>query len=202
MKKVATILVLSAMVAAAAPPRVAVVRVSDVFKQLESTAKANEELQIKREKIKADQRLVDYKKMYADLELRGKQLSGKDPELDPATREKLEREFAIKRQEAKSLFDDIEAFRAARTQEINAEMVAGMRERLEGIREVTEKLAKEEGYDWIFDSSGNTNTGVPLLLYAKNPDDLTDQVLAILGKATTPPEQETTAGKDSAGKER
>ena len=202
MKKVATILVLSAMVAAAAPPRVAVVRVSDVFKQLESTAKANEDLRIKREEIKADQRLADYKKMYADLELRGKQLAGKGSELDPATRERLEREFAIKRQEAKSLFDDIEAFREERTREINAEMVAGMRERLDGIREVAEKLAKEEGYDWIFDSSGNTNTGVPLLLYAKNPDDLTDQVLSILGKATTPSEQETTAGKDSAGKER
>jgi Skp family chaperone for outer membrane proteins len=89
----------------------------------------------------------------------------------------------MKRQEAKSLLDDFESFRAERNREINAEMVEGMKQRLLRIHEAAGKIAGEEGFDWVLDGSGNTNTGVPLLLYAKSPNDLTDRVLASLGKA-------------------
>jgi Skp family chaperone for outer membrane proteins len=187
MKRAACLLVLtlSAAIAAAAPPKVAVVRVADVFRQLEGTVKANQLLQAKRAAINRDSRLTAYNTLYADLQARGKQLAAGGGKIDEATRGKLEREFAIKRQEAKSLLDDFESFRAERTKEINAEMVAGMKQRLDEIRLTAEKIAGDEGYDWVFDSSGNTNTGVPLLLYARNPNDLTDRVLAALGRAAS-----------------
>jgi Skp family chaperone for outer membrane proteins len=185
MKRAACLLILtlSAAIAAAAPPKVAVVRVADVFRQLEGTVKANQALQAKRAEITRDRRLVAYNALYADLQVRGKQLAAEAGKLDAATRGKLEREFAIKRQEAKSLLDDFESFRAERTKEINAEMVQGMKQRLDEIRRTAEKIAADEGYDWVFDGSGNTNTGVPLLLYARNPSDLSDRVLAALGAA-------------------
>jgi Skp family chaperone for outer membrane proteins len=185
MKRAACLLVLtlSAAIAVAAPPKVAVVRVAEVFRQLDGTVKANQALQAKRAEIHRDRRLVAYNALYADLQVRGKQLAAEGGKLDAATRVKLEREFAIKRQEAKSLLDDFESFRTERTKEINAEMVQGMKQRLDEIRRAAEKIAADEGYDWVFDSSGNTNTGVPLLLYARNPNDLTDRVLAALGPA-------------------
>lgn len=176
-------------VAAAAPPKVAVVRVADVFRQLDETVKANQALQAKREAINQDGRLAAYNTMYADLEIRRKQLAEGGGKIDAATRTKLEREFAMKRQEAKSLLDDFESFRTERTREINAEMVEGMKLRLQRIHEAAGKIAGEEGFDWVLDGSGNTNTGVPLLLYAKSPNDLTDRVLASLGKAEPAPEK-------------
>lgn len=184
MKLAAVLLSLSICVSAAAgaPPKVAVVRVADIFRQLEETARENRALQAKRDAIQRDGRLASYNKMYADLEYRRKQLDGGAAGMDAATRSRLEREFAIKRREAKLLLEDFESFRAERTREINAEMVEGMRSRLERIREAAGKIAAEEGYDWVFDSSGNTNSGVPLLLYAKGSNDLTDRVLALLGK--------------------
>jgi Skp family chaperone for outer membrane proteins len=187
--------------AEAAPPKVAVVRVADVFRQLEDTVKANQELQAKREAINKDKRLAEYQAMYADLEYRRKQLAEAGGKIDAATRAKLEREYAIKRREAKSLLDDFESYRAERTREINAEMVEGMKLRLQRIHDAAGKIAGEEGFDWVLDGSGNTNTGVPLLLYAKSPNDLTDRVLGFLGKAGPEPEQKpATTAKPPRGK--
>lgn len=176
-------LLICVSVAAGAPPKVAVVRVADIFRQLEETARENRDLQAKRDAIQRDGRLASYNEMYADLEYRRKQLAGSAGGMDGATRSRLEREFAIKRREAKLLLEAFESYRAERTREINAEMVEGMKLRLAKIQEAAGKIAAEEGFDWVFDASGNTNSGVPLLLYAKSSNDLTDRVLALLGKA-------------------
>lgn len=188
---VTALMLVTSFTALAAPPKVATVRVADVFRQLDTTVKANETLQAKRDAIKKDKRQIALDEILADLELRSKKLSEGGATIDQETRKKLEREFLLKRQEAKSLQDDFESFRNEKNREINAEMVAGMRSRLDLIQTTAEKIAKEEGYDWVFDSSGQTNTGVPLVLYAKNPNDLTDRVLAALGPAKaetkTPP---------------
>jgi outer membrane protein len=188
MKKVAAAfaLALAATAAEANPPRVAVVRISDVFKQLEATARATEATNARKAEINSDSRLTTYRELSADLQLRWKALNEKQPTIDPETRKRLSREYVIKLQEANSLREDFESFRTERTREIDSEAVADMKLRLNAIRETAEKLAKEEGFDWVLDASGNTNTGVPLLLYAKNANDLTDRVLAALGSAEAP----------------
>ena len=191
MKKAAAIvatLIVASLAAVAAPPRVATVRVAEVFRKLESTATANDEVQAKREALKKDKRQAALDELTADLKLRAEKLAEGGASIDPVTRKKLEQEFLLKRQEAKSLEEDFEAFRT----EKHREMIADMRVRLETIRSAAEKIAKEEGYDWIFDSSGQTNTGVPLILYAKNPNDLTDRVLAALGPAKARPKASAT----------
>jgi Skp family chaperone for outer membrane proteins len=187
---VAFAFLLATCLASAQPPRVAVLRVHDVFRQLEATIRANEILKAKREEISKDQRLAAHSRMISDLDLRRKQLAAANSKLDAAARRKLEREYAIKSREANSLRADFESFHAERTREINAEMVAGMKERLLLIRETAEKIGRDEGFDWILDSSGNTNTGVPLLLYAKKANDITDRVIATL--AGPPPAASTT----------
>jgi outer membrane protein len=174
---------LAISVAAAQPPRIAVLRVHDVFKRLEASSKANDVLKAKLEEINKDPRLAAHERLVADLDLRRKQLAAADGKLDTAARRKLEREYVIKNREANALRADFENFHAARTREINAEMVAQVKERLLLIRETAEKIARAEGFDWLLDSSGNTNTGVPLLLYAKNANDITDRVTASLAEA-------------------
>lgn len=193
----AFVLVLSATAANANPPRVAVLRVSDVFNKLESTAIATEESNAKKAEINRDSRMVTYNQLYTDLLARRKALDETPSQIDAETRKRLAREYAFKLQEAKSLLEDFESFRAERMRAIDGEMVAGMKQRLALIHSTAEKLAKEEGYDWVLDASGNTNTGVPLLLYAKNANDLTDRVLAALGPAPSPPSTPPPAPKPS-----
>lgn len=170
-------------VAAGGPPKVAVVRVADIFRQLEETVLENRALEAKRDAINQDGRLASYHAMHADLESRRKQLAAGTGEMEVATRAKLEREFAIQHREAASLLEEFESYRLERTREINAEMVQGIKLRLESIQQAAGKIAAEEGFDWVFDASGNSNSGVPLLLYAKSSNDLTNRVLALLGKA-------------------
>ena len=182
----AVALALSAAAADAQAPRVAVIRVSEVFNKLESTVRATAETNAKKAEIDRDSRLATYNELSADLQLRWKALTENPPKIDAETRKRLVREYTIKLQEAKSVREDFESFRAERMREIDSEAVAGMKQRLAIIHGTAEQMAKEEGYDWVLDASGNTNTGVPLLLYAKKANDLTDRVLAALGPAQTP----------------
>lgn len=161
-------------------------RVQDIVQQIEATSRTAELLKAKREEINKDPRVASTNAMYSELELRLKQLKS-NAKIDPEARKKLEREYAVKTREANALRADFESYHAEKTREINAEMVAGRKQRLASIRQTAEKIAAEEGFDWILDSSGNTNTGVPLLLYAKNATDLTDRVVAALNTPPPPP---------------
>jgi len=191
---------LSAAAVHAQAPRVAVIRVSEIFGKLESTVRATAETNAKKAEIERDSRMVTYKELYADLTLRRTALEETPPKIDAETRKRLAREYAIKLQEAKSLLEDFESFRAEKVREIDTEAVAGMKQRLAIIQSTAEQFAKEEGYDWVLDASGSTNTGVPLLLYAKKSNDLTDRVLAALGPAepARPPAPAPTAPKPPA----
>jgi len=177
----------SAAAVDAQAPRVAVIRVSEIFGKLESTVRATAETNAKKAEIERDSRMVTYKELYADLTLRQNVLKEQPSKIDAETRKRLAREYAIKLQEAKSLLEDFESFRAERLREIDTEAVASMKQRLAVIHSTAEQFAKQEGYDWVLDASGNTNTGIPLLLYAKKTNDLTDRVLAALGPAQTTP---------------
>jgi Skp family chaperone for outer membrane proteins len=59
-------------------------------------------------------------------------------------------------------------------------MVDVMRASLDRIHAAAQKLGADKGYDWVLDSSGNTNTGLPLVLYAKDAKDLTDELTSSL----------------------
>jgi Skp family chaperone for outer membrane proteins len=195
MKAAAGILMFLAATATAGPPRVALVRVSDVHKQLYETVKANEDYKTKLAEIDRDPRWESFLALNADLTARRKVLETSSTTLDAATRERLQREFLIKSQEAKSLRDDFESFRAERRRELTAEMVAGIKHRLGIIRAEAEKLARQDGYDLVLDSSGNSNTGMPLLLYAKNPADITERLMDSLAGESSPAEDAAPAAE-------
>lgn len=180
--------------AAAAPPRVATVRVDDVLRKLDSTAKANEDYKAKRDAISKDSRKTALDEIMADLELRRSKLA-ENTGIDQDTRKQLLREFMVKQQEARSMQEDFSNFSAEKQQALNAELVADIRKRLNLIHATAEKIAKDDGYDWVLDSSGISNTGVPLMLYAKNPNDLTERVLAALQPPAAPPAPPTPVKK-------
>ncbi len=50
------------------------------------------------------------------------------------------------------------------------------------IQQVIHRYAKKNGYQWIIDTSGVSNTRISPLIYARDAKDLTDEILAILNK--------------------
>jgi Skp family chaperone for outer membrane proteins len=177
---------LALMATASAAPRFALVRVKDIYAALPSTAVLQIELKKERDGIMKDQRAEELRRIIAELQTLQAQLSDKTTPPDEATGKKLARTYEIKRQEAHTLQQEFENFKTEQEKAINKKMVASMRKSLDRITSYSTKLAKERGFDTIFDSSGATNTGVPFVLYSKAAPDLTADVQAAL-KDTEPP---------------
>lgn len=186
LKTISLTLLAMAATASAAAPRFALVRVKDIYAALPSTAVLQIQLKKEREDIMKDQRAEELRKIIAELQTLQAQLSDKANPPDEATGKKLARTYEIKRQEAHTLQQEFENFKAEQEKAINKKMVASMRKSLDRITGASTKLAKERGFDTIFDSSGSTNTGVPFVLYSKNAPDLTEDVQAAL-KPGEPP---------------
>ncbi len=187
LKFIALILATSVLTASAAP-RFALVRVKDIYTELPSTAALQAQIKKEREDIMKDQRADQLRKIIGELQALQAQLSDKTNPLDEATNRKLARTYEIKRQEAQTLQQEFESFKAEQEKAINRKMVAGMRAALNRIVKASSQIAKERGYDSVFDSSGSTNTGVPFVLFSKDAPDLTPDIQAALkdSEAATP----------------
>jgi len=184
----AIVMTLSATVlTAAAAPRFAVVRVKDIYAGLPATTAMQDEIKAERDQIMKNERAEDLRKTINELQGIQAKLSDKNNPLDEATSRKLARGYEIKRQEAQTLQKEFESFRTEQEKQINRKMVEAMRASLDRIMEMARKIAKERGYDLVFDSSGNTNTGVAFVLYQKESPDITDDVKAALQDAAPKP---------------
>lgn len=173
-------LLASAVSVMAAAPKFALVRVKDIYAQLPSTGALQQQLKVERDNIGKDPRAEGLRKIIGELQSLQAQLSDKASPLDEATNRKLARTYEIKRQEAQTLQEDYERFKADREKAINKSMVIAMRASLDRISKASVKMAKERGFDGLFDSSGETNTGIPFLIYSKSAPDLTADIEAML----------------------
>lgn len=178
--KATSLALLATALTATAAPRIALVRVKDVYTALPSTASLQQEIKKERENIMKDERAEQLRKIIGELQALQAQLSDKATPPDEATGRKLARNYEIKRQEAQTLQQEFENFKTEKEKEINKKMVVGMRTSLDRIMKTSHKIAREKGYDSVFDSSGNTNTGLPFILYSKKAPDLTEDVQAAI----------------------
>lgn len=64
---------------------------------------------------------------------------------------------------------------------------------LNDIGKVIRKYAKDNGYHWVIETSGVSNTQISPLVYAKNSVDKTAELLAIINKDAPKKETENTA---------
>lgn len=174
-----TLFAASALVVSAAP-RVALVRVKEIYSELPATTALQERIKQERQEIMKDPRAEDLRRVLSELQELQTKLSDKNNPLDEEAGRKIARTYEIKRQEAQTMQREFETFRSEREKEINRGMVAGMREALNRITDTARKVAGERGYDLVFDSSGNTNTGVPFILHHKQSPDLTEDVKVAL----------------------
>jgi Skp family chaperone for outer membrane proteins len=178
--KAITFTLLATALSVTAAPRFAVVRIKDIYTALPSTAAIQQQIKDEQAAIMKNERAEQLRKIIGELQALQAQLSDKSTPLDEATSKKLARTYEIKRQEAQTLQQEFENFKAEQEKIINRKMVAGMRASLNRIEAVSQKISKERGFDAVFDSSGDTNTGVPFILYSKDAPDLTPDIQAAL----------------------
>lgn len=180
-------LVLATQLGAFAAPKIALVRVKDIYTEQPATKAAQEKARKAKESLLLDPRAEELREGIESLRQLQKKIS--DPNQKPTQDEGrlLAREFEKKRLETRVLQEDFEKFRATREKEIHGEMVAEMRKVLDHIVATAQSVSKQKGYELVLDSSGATNTSAPFVLYARNAPDLTDEVSAILKKENAAP---------------
>lgn len=161
--------------------RVAVVRVADIYKTLDSTKTTQANIEAERAAVNRDPRVERMNQLRSELETIQAQLNDRANPLDNTVKQQLARTYELKRGEFMALQKEFEALRAERNKQISGKMVKAMRRSLDLIATTAAKLGKEQGYDCVWEISGETNTGEPLLLYCKPANDLTDEVLLALG---------------------
>ena len=166
--------------------RFAVLRFEDVTSELPSYKAANERMEIQLEQISKDPRNVQMQKTMTELEGVLKQIAGLTPTTDRATRVELASKAESLRKEADALRTDFAAFEATEVRRIKREMLDALKPIQSRVRKMAAKVAEERGFDCLFETKGNSNTSTSVLVYAKNPFDITGDVLAAL-KAEEPP---------------
>jgi Skp family chaperone for outer membrane proteins len=184
-KAVIALIYAAATLGASAEPGIAVVRVREIYAALPATEDLQKQVKQERDAILRDPRAEALRRIIAVLQSIQARLSDKKNPLDDESAVKMARQYELTRQEAQTLQRDYESFRTKREKEINRRMIAGMRASLSLIHETARKVGAEKGYDLVLDNSGNTNTGVPFVLYQKNAPDLTDAVVAALEQHPT-----------------
>jgi outer membrane protein len=184
---------------AAAAPRFALVRIKDIYSAQPSTTAMEQRVKDERAAMMKDPRAEQLRAIISELQTLQAKLADKTTSMDEAAYRELARNYEIKRQEAQTLQQEFENFKTEQEKIINRKMVDAMRASLRQIEAISQKVSREHGFDAVFDSSGETNTTVPFILFAKDAADLTVEVEAALQvHEPAPPAAGSTGGKSTA----
>lgn len=83
----------------------------------------------------------------------------------------------------KSIVKSLQQTDFMETKTTKTQIASATKKMLEELHTVIGKYAKQNGYDWVMDTSGTSNSLISPLIYARNAVDITDDILAILNKS-------------------
>lgn len=114
----------------------------------------------------------------------------KNKAMPKAERENLDEEREDLISQHNALSKDLKESDLGQINETKQKLAAATRKLLDQIQVVIRDYAKDNGYHWIIDTSGVSNTQISPLVYAKNAPDVTAEILAILNKDAPKKEKE------------
>ena len=167
-----------------AQQKIASVMMLDLFKDNPETISFETEAKVRKESIEQDSRAKAAGDKMAEVEEMnklGQKLVSEFQETAAADKNGPEEEKIrallekrkIANDEYQSLNKQFLEFKNEKTKEINKELARKMRAILNETSAMVAKYAAEKGYDVVYDLSGNTNTGMAVIVYAK-PGLMTD----------------------------
>jgi outer membrane protein len=148
------------------------------YKTKEAEAKINQQRNDAKKEM--EERMDDAKKILAEVqkldeEIAKPELSKEAKDTKQKTRSERASELQLKDREIR----DFQTNREKQLQEQSVRMRAGI---VEEINKVVGDKVKAENYDIVFDRSGPSLNGVPILLFAKDSYDFTPDVVTALNK--------------------
>jgi outer membrane protein len=162
--------------------KIGTVDMNRAFKEYTKTKDAEAKINDAKNQAKKeyDERAEAYKKALDDINNLNKQLDTPALSADAKTAKAKERDDKIAN--IKNMEREINEFRQTRERQLQ-EQALRMREGIvKEISDVVVEKVKANSWDFVFDKSGMSLNGVPLLLYAKDNVDFTNDVIAVLNK--------------------
>lgn len=178
--------------------KIGTVDMNRTFREYSKTKDAENKINDAKNQAKKeyDERADTYKKALDDINNLNKQLDAPALSADAKTQKAKERDEKIAN--IKNMEREITEFRQTRERQLQ-EQAMRMREGI--VKEITDVVmdkVKTNHFDLVFDKSGNSLNGVPLLMYAPDSIDFTNDVVAVLnkpGRATSASTSATTPKK-------
>jgi Skp family chaperone for outer membrane proteins len=162
--------------------KIGTVDMNKTFREYNKTKDAEAKINDAKNQAKKeyDERADTYKKALDDVNNLNKQLEAPALSADAKAQKAKERDDKISN--IKNMEREITEFRQTRERQLQ-EQALRMREGI--VKEITEVVmerVKSNNLDLVFDKSGNSLNGVPVLMYSRDSVDFTNDVIAALNK--------------------
>jgi outer membrane protein len=167
--------------------KVGTVDMNRAFKEYNKTKDSEKKINEAKDAAKKeyDDRAENYKKALEEINKLSQQLDAPALSADAKTAKAKERDEKIA--SIKNMEREINEFRQTRERQLQ-EQAMRMRETI--IKEITDivvERVKTMGLDLVFDKSGPSMNGVPVLIHSKDSMDFTAEVITALNKAPAKP---------------
>ena len=177
-----SLLVLPIAVRAQGTLKIGTVDMNRTFREYNKTKDAEAKINDAKNQAKKeyDERADTYKKALDDINNLNKQLEAPALSADAKAAKAKERDDKISN--IKNMEREITEFRQTRERQLQ-EQALRMREGIvKEISEVVTEKVKSGNLDLVFDKSGNSLNGVPVIMYSRDSVDFTNDVITVLNK--------------------
>ncbi|MEJ6578785.1 MAG: OmpH family outer membrane protein [Akkermansiaceae bacterium] len=162
--------------------KIATVNMQKLVAEFYKTAETRDSFKVYEEQIKEqnDTRVDAIKAIVEEAKKLQKQTD--DPSLTREKKNELFNELNRKQQEVQGLDGDRTAWIQRRQAALTEKAKIDFGEVRMELLKIVQTYGETEGYDYIFDRSGASGAGVPILSYTKDATDLTPLLLEIINK--------------------
>ena len=162
--------------------KIATVDMQKLVAEFYKTAETRDSFKVYEDEIKEQNTIrVDAIKAIVE-EAKKLQKQAEEPSLDREKKNELFNELNRNQQEVQGLDGDRTAWIQRKQAALTEKAKIDFGEVRMEILKMVQKYGEDEGYDYIFDRSGASGAGVPILSYTKDATDLTAVLLEIINK--------------------
>jgi outer membrane protein len=187
---------------ASAQMRIGTVDMKKVFEKYWRTKEAETKMNEVRAQVKRDldERAEKRKALESDILKLNDEL--KKPELSGTKKEAAAKEREKKIGEYQEHMKELQSFTQEKDKQLQDQTLRIRNGIVDEIKKVVSDRVKSEGYDLVFDTSGNSINNVPVVMHANEKYDFTDPVIEKLNadRPKTPPGEEKPAEKPAEKK--
>lgn len=169
-----------AIPAHAGKPRFATLDVAKAFEAYHLTVTERARVSEARGKLQQDPRRETIKLL--EVELKDLKEQVEDPAFTEDQRKDYYRRYMMKNFERDSLRREYEKHLEEQNRLIDEALVKKTYDLLGDVRAIVQRVAEEDGFDYVFEVSGKTSSQLTTLIYIRNATDLTGRIIAELNK--------------------